>query len=320
MSYGERQASKLSFDTLPQKNATQIPPGADNAERLSILLVNYNGLRYLRPCLESIREFAPSGTRVVMVDNASTDGSVEFMKENFPWVQFIQSDRNLGFAAGNNLAGKFARGKFVLLLNTDVRLLEPLAPAVDWLEKHGGHGALTINMLDGSLTPRACTGRFPSAVRLIRLRSMLVSPDRYSAEKAHDVDWVQGSFLLIRADLWRALDGLDERYFMYVEDVDLCKRVQDAGFRCAYLPQFSYLHWGGFDESRFPGQILGLATYVDRHMSRLSRLACWAVLFSGSLVRVAFYQARGALRSNEIDRTRARVSWRAFKSILNGHA
>jgi len=285
-------------------------------ERLSILLVNYNGMRYLAPCLESIRRFAPPGTQVVLEDNASTDGSIEVVEESFPWLQIVRSDRNLGFAGGNNLAGKNARGRFILLLNTDTLLLEPLAPVVDWLESHPSYGALTINMLDGDRIPRACTGRFPSAMRLALLRSMLVSPGRYGAEVAYDADWVQGAFLLVRADVWRALNGLDERYFMYAEDADFCKRIWDAGFRCAYLPLRQYLHWGGFDASRFPDVVCGLATYVERHMAGLQLLLCRAVLLGGCLLRVAFYLAKGILRYREIDHIKAMASWRAFKALI----
>jgi GT2 family glycosyltransferase len=145
---------------------------------------------------------------------------------------------------------------------------------------------------------------------------MLVSPGRYGAEEAYDVDWAQGSFLLVRTDVWHTLNGLDERYFMYAEDVDFCKRIWDAGFRCAYLPHRQYLHWGGFNASRFPDQIRGLATYVERHMAGLQLLLCRAVLLGGCLLRVAFYQAKGILRYREIDRIKAKASWRAFKALI----
>ena len=307
---------RLKVSELKCGNLKQADSCSAGAERLSILLVNYNGMRYLAPCLESIRRFAPSGTQVVLEDNASTDGSIEAVEESFPWLQIVRSPRNLGFAGGNNLAGKNARGRFILLLNTDTLLLEPLAPVVDWLESHPSYGALTINMLDGNRTSRACTGRFPSAMRLALLRSMLISPGRYGADEAYEVDWAQGSFLLIRADVWRTLNGFDESYFMYAEDVDLCRRIWDAGFRCAYLPQKQYLHWGGFDASRFPDQVCSLATYVERHMAGPQLLLCRAVLLVGCLLRAAFYEAIWILRILDIDRIQAKAPWRAFKALI----
>jgi len=295
---------------------SQAESGAAKAERLSILLVNYNGMRYLGPCLESIQLYAPPETQVILEDNASTDGSLDAVKMSYPWVQIVCSNQNIGFAGGNNLAGKSARGKFILLLNPDTLLLDPLAPVVDWLEIHPSYGALTIKMLDGDRIARACTGRFPSALRLALLRSMLVLPESYGAEEAYDVDWVQGSFLLIRADVWQALNGLDERYFMYAEDLDLCKRIHDAGLGCAYLPHWKYLHWGGFASSRFPDLVCGFATYVENHITGIQRLFCRGVLITGCLLRAAIYQSRGILQNNEINRAKAKVLWKAFKALI----
>jgi GT2 family glycosyltransferase len=300
----------------PQVIPVTIASATADEERLSVLLVNYNGMRYLGPCLESIRLYAPPNTQVILEDNGSIDGSLEAAIASFPWLQIVRSDQNLGFAAGNNLAGKSARGRFILLLNTDTLLLEPIAPVVDWLESHVSYGALTINMLDGDRIPRSCTGRFPSAARLAVLRFMLVSPERYGAAEAYDVDWVQGSFLLLRGDLWNKLNGMDERYFMYAEDVDLCKRIWNAGFHCAYLPQRHYLHWGGFNPSRFPDQVRGLAIYVECHMSGIQRLLCGLVLLVGCLLRVVFYRARGGLLRRELDRARATVSWQALQALM----
>jgi GT2 family glycosyltransferase len=291
-----------------------------NAVRLSILLVNYNGMQHLGSCLESIQRFAGVGTQTILEDNASTDGSVEAAEASYPWVEVVRSDRNLGFSKGNNLAGKSARGKFVLLLNTDAQLLEPLEPILDWLENHGEIGALTINMLDGNNVPRACTGRFPSPLRLAFLRTMLLSPATFGAQEKYVVDWVQGSFLLMRADLWRTLNGLDESYFMYAEDVDLCKRIHDSGFGCAFLPKYSYLHWGGFSTDRFPDQVRSLANYVDLHMKGLRRLLSHAILLAGCLLRAALFRLMAVLQNREIYRPKAAASWRGFVALIKRDA
>ena len=308
---GHSPAQEWGADSEPRADTCSGDP-----VRLSILLVNYNGLEFLGPCLDSIHRFAGREAQVVLADNASTDGSVEALEENYPWVQILRSDRNLGFSAGNNLAGTSARGKFILLLNTDTLLMEPVAPLVDWLENHEAYGALTINMLDGNYISTACTGRFPSPLRLVLLRSMLISPAEYGDKEAYDADWLQGSFLLIRSDLWRKLNGFDERYFMYAEDVDLCKRILESGFRCAYLPHSEYLHFGGFTPSRFPDQICSLATYVECHMTGLSRLFSWGVLCGGCLVRAAFYALKSLVKRHGIDQTKARSSWRAFAALV----
>lgn len=303
---------ETAADNRVQQPREQQPSGS---ERLSILLVNYNGKRYLGPCIDSILHFAPRGTEVIVEDNASTDGSPDYVAQNYPWVQTARSKSNLGFAGGNNLAGQEAHGKFLLLLNTDTELLEPIDPVVDWLESHDLYGALTVNMVDGDRIPRACTGKFPSPLRLALLRRMLIAPGHYRAAEAYDVDWVQGSFLLIRTDLWRRLNGLDEQYFMYAEDVDLCKRVWDAGFKCAYLPGAKYMHWGGFDPSRFPDQVRGLARYVAKHMGGMQGILCRAVLLAGCFGRFVLYKVRGLIWNRPIDQISAEGSWRAFLAL-----
>jgi GT2 family glycosyltransferase len=285
--------------------------------RLSILLVNHNGMRYLESCLESIHRFAPGETEVILVDNASMDGSLEAAEKNFPWLRIVRSERNLGFAGGNNLAASNAGGSFLLLLNTDTLLLEPIAPVVDWLENHRSCGAVTINMLDGERKPSACTGRFPTPLRLASFGSMLISPGQFGGQESYPVDWVQGSFLLVRADLWRSLSGLDERYFMYGEDVDLCRRIHDAGLCCAYLPGWQYVHFGGSAPSRFPAQACGFAAYAERHMAAPRRLLCIFVLYAGCLLRAAFYLARGMAPGRAIDRARAAASWHAIEALMH---
>ena len=169
--------------------------GWDRSLNLSILLVNHNGLPFLADCLDSIKRFAPAKTDVILADNASTDESIEFLAREYPWVHVLSSSRNLGFAGGNNLAASKAQGRLLLLLNTDTILLDPISPAVEWLESHPDYSVVTINMLDGEQQPRACTGHFPSPSRLVFLRRMLVEPQQYRCDSFHDVDWVQGSFL-----------------------------------------------------------------------------------------------------------------------------
>jgi GT2 family glycosyltransferase len=252
-----------------------------------------------------------------MADNASSDDSVEFVAREYHWVRIVRSNRNLGFSAGNNLGGKEALGRFILLLNADTVLIEPIAPAVDWLDGHPEYAVLTINMLNEERIPSACTGRFPSPLRLILLRNMLIAPQQFGDDYAYEVDWVQGSFLLIRGEQWRALGGLDENYFMYVEDIDLCKRARDRGLKSAYLPHIRFIHLGGYDARRFSEAIRGLGTYISHHMKGVGRLLSWGILCSGCLVRAVFFRTRVLLMRDELTRTKSSVSWLAFKGLLH---
>jgi GT2 family glycosyltransferase len=304
-----------SPSAAPIMVASRQEENADLATRLTVVLVNYNGKQYLQACLNSVLRFAPKGTEVVLADNASNDGSPDEVARQFPWVRLVRSEINLGFAGGNNLASRQAHGRFLLLLNTDTELLEPIEPVLAWLEQHEAYGALTINMIDGLRVPQACTGKFPNPIRLALLRRMLTSPTSYGAEESYDVDWVQGSFVLIRTELWRKLGGLDEDFFMYMEDVDLCKRVWDTDAKCAYLPSMRYLHWGGYDSSRFPDQVRGLSIYVGKHMRGVQRAACRTVLLVGCILRVALNRIRWMIWRRQVDRMKADDCRRAFQVL-----
>jgi GT2 family glycosyltransferase len=252
-----------------------------------------------------------------MTDNASTDGSVEFVEHEYPWVRIVRSASNLGFSAANNLAGKEAVGRFILLLNTDTVLVEALAPAIQWLDENPEYAIATINMLNGEREPSACTGKFPSPLRLVLFRNIPTAPDQFGDDYAYAVDWVQGSFLLIRAQQWRALGGLDESYFMYVEDVDLCKRVRDRGLKCAYLPHIRYVHLGGYNSERFSEWARSLSIYISHHMRGARRLLCWGILCVGCLVRAVFFRARMLVGGDEKSRAVSKISWLAFKGLLD---
>jgi GT2 family glycosyltransferase len=284
-------------------------------QRLSILLASYNAKKYLSACMESIDRFAPPGTETILENNGSTDGSMEEVAEKFPWVHIVHSARNLGFAAGTNLAARKATGHFFLLLNTDAELLEPIAPVIAWMENHPDCGVLSIKMLDGNRVNTACTGRFPTPIRLALLRKMLIEPQS-DARESYDVDWVQGSFLLIRAELWRALNGMDERYFMYGDDVDLCKRVWDAGFRCVYLTRWQYLHWGGFAVKKFPDQVRAMATWVDLYTNGPQKFLCRLALLGGCLLRAVIFRVI-SMQGGEKNRVRAHASWDALMGLVH---
>jgi GT2 family glycosyltransferase len=283
---------------------------------LSIILVNYNGIAYLPGCLDSIKKFSPPLSEVILVDNGSQDGSAEVIRRDYPWVRLLRSERNLGFSRGNNLGAAQASGRFLLLLNTDTLLLEPVAPAMQWLDENQGFGILSIGMIDGEGVLRACTGHFPSPTRLALFRRMLIAPDRYKGDEACEVDWVQGSFLLIRKNLWQELNGLDDRYFMYVEDVDLCKRALERGEKCAFLPQMQYKHFGGFSPLRFPIQVANLSLYVDQHMTALPRIVSKAVLLLGCIGRVVWYGILAFSARDEQSRIMELACRQALRNLL----
>jgi N-acetylglucosaminyl-diphospho-decaprenol L-rhamnosyltransferase len=228
---------------------------------ISIILVNYNGSVFLNDCLESLRSFADGGTyEVIIIDNYSTDNSVKIIKENFSSFNLICSKVNLGFGKANNLAVKQARGANLLFLNTDAILIENTPKILsEYLSQHLDAAAVgsRITFKDG--TYQLSCGKLPNlAIELLyRVRAALdrrwhrIFSSFYDRQYSNvrEVGWLTGACLMIRRDVFEQIGGFDEKFFMYFEDKDICKRVCEAGFKVIYYPHTSVIHLlGGSSE------------------------------------------------------------------------
>lgn len=225
----------------------------------SVVIVSFNTRDILRSCLTSLYEaITDREVEVIVVDNASGDGSSDMVAAEFPGVRLIPSQVNLGFAAGNNAAFRVARGRHVILLNPDTLLsadaLERAISHMDAAPAVGIAGGRLLNR-DGKDEPAA--RRFPSAVNDFLALSGLAARfprsrffgrfDRTWAppSEAADVDWVPGAFAVIRREALDTVGYFDERFFLYYEEVDLCRRIKAAGWRVSYWPDIIIHHWGG---------------------------------------------------------------------------
>lgn len=208
---------------------------ADAVER-SIIIVNWNAGAALAACLDSVADEAHSGQQVIVVDNASTDDSIAQATRTRPWVQVVQHDDNRGFAAGANAGAAHARGTVLVFLNPDAVATPGAIAGLAEVVAPGGVAALAgggLEHLDGSWQPGAA--RFEPVTHLL-LDTTLGRWRARGRQTAYAVDWVYGTFLAVRADVFRALDGFDTRYFCYGEDLDLCYRAQRAGHRVWHVP------------------------------------------------------------------------------------
>jgi N-acetylglucosaminyl-diphospho-decaprenol L-rhamnosyltransferase len=235
---------------------------------LSIVVLNYNTIDHLRLCLRSVvaegstslaRSDADCVAELFVVDNASSDGSADMVEVEFPWVTLVRAPRNGGYAYGNNLALPHTRGGAILLLNPDTELAAgSLAVLLQTLARYPDAGVVGPKLLrpDGSIH-LACRRSFPTpSVALFRLSGLsrlfprspvfgrynltFIDPDRPLA-----VDAVCGACLLIRRDAAQRVGPLDERFFMYGEDLDWCLRVKQAGFTVRYEPRAIVRHRHG---------------------------------------------------------------------------
>jgi len=229
---------------------------------LSILIVNYDTLSILRECLASIYEFPPSVSfEVLVVDNASPDGSGEMVRNEFPQVRLLLLGENVGFARANNLGLQQARGELLLLLNSDTRVLDgSLDGLVLAMEEHPQAGVVGCKQLDARGRLQLTWGRFPTFYREI-LRKVLHWRLRIDGSQVRDylhrkysssapVDWVSGSCLMVRRDAVRDAGLLDVNIFLYFEDIDWCRRIQRQGWQILYEPRVKIFHHGGATAAR----------------------------------------------------------------------
>ena len=230
---------------------------------VSVVVVSYNTRELTLACLRSIGASAGSvAHETIVVDNASADDSGAAIARDYPEVRLITSQENLGFARACNLAAQEARGRYLLLLNPDARLLEDtLREVVAHADAHPDAtivGGRTLRE-DGTLNPGSCWGR-PTPWSLFCHGSGLASAFRrnrwldpeslgpWERDSVREVDIVSGCFLLTQRAHWNALGGFDESFFMYGEDADLCLRSGAAGGRCVITPKAELVHHGGASE------------------------------------------------------------------------
>jgi hypothetical protein len=226
---------------------------------VSIVIVSFNTRDVLRECLLSVyREVGPLRVQVIVVDNASTDGSAAMIEQEFPDVLLIQSEINLGFGPANNLGFQSARGRYIVLLNSDAFLTEgSLAHSVASMDAtpSAGLGGGRLIGRDGSLQPSA--RMFPTVLSDLIVLSGLAArfsqsrffgrADRTWANpmQAAEVDWVPGAYSIIRREALAAVGGFDSRFFLYYEEVDLCRRIKNKGYSICYWPEIAIVHIGG---------------------------------------------------------------------------
>ncbi len=264
---------------------------------LSIIIVSYNTRQITLDCLASVFAHPPAiPFEVIILDNASSDGSAEAIREAFPQATLIAHQENSGFAKGNNIAARLATGRRILLLNPDTIVFENSLGALwDFAEmslERGIWGGRTL-FGDYTLNPTSCWSRitlwsiFCSAVGLTMVfpRSTLFNPEAYGGWKRDSVsavDIVTGCFLLIDHALWTRLGGFDLTFFMYAEEADLCLRAWALGARPAITPDAEIVHLGGASETSALEKVIkvnrGRITLIRKHWSP-ARLAAGLFLY-----------------------------------------
>jgi GT2 family glycosyltransferase len=234
---------------------------------LSIIIVSWNVADLLANCLDSILSSSVSLQKalndsptieIIVVDSGSSDHTISMLQERYPQVKLLAQNENLGFTRGNNIGLREAKGRYLLLLNPDTRVLGDALPCmIEYLHKNSDVGIVGPHTLNEDGTTQSTRRRFPNF--LIGLfESTWLQPyapksllDYYyiangtPPDATLDVDWVQGSAMMVRRTVYEQIGGLDEGYFMYSEELDWCKRAKQVGWRVVFLGSATIIHYGG---------------------------------------------------------------------------
>ena len=240
------------------------------AKKISIIIVSFNTKHLIDRCFNSVKNSAGElEYEIIVVDNMSKDGSYDHIKEKYPEVKLIQSGGNIGFAAANNLGFKSAEGEYIVLLNSDAFIVEDgLKKSVEKMEKDKriGLGGVKLIGENGEWQPSART--FPGIFTEFSTISGL--SDKYKntrifgkvnmtyCNQEEDIvcDWVPGAFSIIRREVIEKIGLFDERFFLYFEEVDLCRRIKKAGYKIIYWADIKVIHIGGGSTTVFSEKLV----------------------------------------------------------------
>jgi GT2 family glycosyltransferase len=259
---------------------------------VSILIVNYRAYTELASCLESLRRFRIDDLEVIVVDHSSEPAATAPILQRFPWVRLLAVTTNPGFAAGVNRGACAAKGRHFLLLNPDCVIDEDVAHTLAaWIDEHPRVGAVGPLVREADASIQASARRFPNVTtgfagrttwlsrvwpgnRLTR-RNLLT---REALRDPIEVDWVSGACMMVRRNAFESVGGMDEQFFLYWEDADLCFRLKRAGWSTVYNPTVGITHLTGSSSSLVRRQALiafhrSAFRYFRKHGGRVARAA-----------------------------------------------
>lgn len=217
---------------------------------LSICILNYNTKDLILQCLSSLfgqydKQINKKELEIIVVDNNSTDGSIESIKKKFPKVILFENKENAGFSKGQNIAAKIAKGSYLFFLNSDTYVKDDhLLAMILYLESNKNVGVLGAKLYSPDGSQQLSVGKFYTFFNFL---IMLISGERVgflrsSPKKIIEVDWVMGAALMIKKRLFDVIGGFDEHFFMYIEDMELCYRVRKKGYMIMFYPDIKIVH------------------------------------------------------------------------------
>jgi GT2 family glycosyltransferase len=301
--------------------------------KLSIVIICWNDWKVIENCLRSI--FACTHRiefEVIVSDNGSTDGSVEKIRQQFPAVRVVENRANLGFTRGNNSGIREARGEYVLILNPDTIMHEgSLDRWIEFADRHPEAGGFGCKVQNPDGTYQESARRFQTPVRLLVAALYLrpleyLAPEvfadkylRWEGDSEREIDWQSGCCVMFRGEVLRKLNGFDEQFFYQYDEVDLCRRVWDAGYPIRFTPTASITHLGGQSVGRFPIRFVievsrNRYRYYYKHFGKQGARRCRRIMLVHFRVRLLGYGLLNLFRpsatlQSRLEMYRAAIKW-----------
>ncbi len=256
---------------------------------VSLIIVNWNTEKLLIECIESIIDQTKEASyEIIVVDNASSDNSVETLKKKFPFVTVIENEENLGFSKANNQGIRISKGRLVCLMNTDILVLEnTIDKLVKEIDSNDSAGVIVPMTIDRNHNIRENVRNFPSLWNIFcetlflhrifknsRLFHGRAIPTKYYKD-LYEVESISGCFMMVKRNAMEEVGLLDEIFFFYTEDVDWCKRFYDAGWKIIYLSNVRSIHYGSESSNVAPAKYQVIMEnsdllYWNKHHSKAS--------------------------------------------------
>ncbi|MHC4593976.1 MAG: glycosyltransferase family 2 protein [Planctomycetota bacterium] len=302
---------------------------------VSIIIVNWNTRELLQGCLRSIREQTRDiNYEIIVVDNASTDGSVEIVKKNFPKVMLVENSSNLGFARASNIGIRSSKGRYICLINSDVIVLDDcIKNLMSFMDEHPGTGMAGPRILNPDRTLQPSCRHFPTIwnnlCQALTLNHLFPRTRFFSGPFmkywAHDevrkVEVVTGCFWMVRCEAVDEVGSLDKDFFIYGEDIDWCKRFHEAGWDVIFYPKAEAIHVGAASSNNAPIRFYlemqkADLKYWRKHHGKIGKAGYTAVILLRNALRMiaralqyAFWPSRRETAGFKLRRSIACIRW-----------
>lgn len=287
---------------------------------LSISIVNYNNKECLRNCLESIYSGSPdTSLEVIVVDNGSSDGSLELLRQVFPQVNVIENVENRGFVKANNQGIRASEGRYLLSLNNDTIIKDgTLKGLTRFMDQHPDVGVCGPKVLnqDGTLQLQ-CRRSFPtissSLFYFLKLHKLFPRSERFGrylmtqwdCHAPSDVDSVSGCCMMVRREAFEQVGCMDEDFIMYGDDLDWCYRIKQSGWRVCYVPDFQIVHLGGQSSRGLPWKCVmlfyrAMAIFYRKHYARNHNIVTNYIVYAGIYLKAVVSLVINVFKRNKV--------------------